>query len=93
MEVIRRRLEEAAAILNIDEATAGTAWKQIVDRLWEQRSGGLSHREMISLLEVALPGDGKQGLTAFRRVGLLSAATPIRIADVTIGDHVFAENF
>lgn len=84
------QLERSANSLMADNAAIRDAFTSLVDYLWLNRRSGVAHAKSVAVLEEFLPNEGHSALNSFRRSGLLSTESPLRIPDGHVANHLFA---
>jgi hypothetical protein len=87
---VRNQVGQAASLLGASSDAVETGLASLVERVWAARPSPPTFSEAIRTLSVHLPDQGKEGLEALQRVGLVVFHGGVRFAEDPVANHLFA---
>jgi hypothetical protein len=87
---VRGQVQDAAALLGTAPDAVEAALAALVARVWTERPAPLAHADAVRTLLVQLPDQGKDGLDALQRVGVVTIQGGVRFAEEPAGNHLLA---
>jgi hypothetical protein len=87
---VRSQVEHAAALLGTTSDAVEAGLVSVVAQAWTERPALLAHADAVRSLSVHLPDQGKEGLDALQRAGLLTIQGGVRFAEEPVANHLLA---
>lgn len=87
---VRNQVGHVASLLGASSDAVAAALASLVECVWAARPSPPAYSEAISTLSLHLPDQGKEGLEALQRVGLVVIQGGVRFAEDPVANHLLA---